>query len=141
MCMLSFITLLKCVYWLINCVTTDCKDPKALGMVNGKIQDSQITASSEWDPYHGPTNGRLKFRARGRRTGAWSAKINNANQWLQVDFRQQTTVLEISTQGRGNCGCNQWVKTYTVSYSNDGRNFHSYKQNGRIKVRNAIKAT
>ena len=115
-------------------IITDCDDPKALGLENGKIRDHQITASSEWDRNHGPTNGRLNFRANGLRTGAWSSRPNDLNQWLQVDFQQPTVVLGVDTQGRGNCGCNQWVKSYTISYSNNGRAFHTYRESGQIKV-------
>ena len=110
-----------------------CNHPKALGMENRKIQDFQITASSEWNANHGPTNGRLNFKAGGGRTGAWSAKTNDANQWFQVDFRKKTIVSEIYIQGRQDY--NQWVTSYTVSYSNDGKVFRPYTQNGQLKVK------
>lgn len=103
-------------------------------MESGKIPDSRVTASSQWDVNHGPANGRLNFKANGRKTGAWSARRNDANQWLQVDFKYEATVTEILTQGRGSCGCKQWVKSYTVSYSKDGVNFQAYRQYGQIKV-------
>ena len=45
----------------------------------------------------------------------------------------QATITEILTQGRNNA--NQWVKTYTVSYSNDGLNFFAYCVDGVVKVR------
>ena len=102
-------------------------------MENGEILDSQISASSEWDANHGKLNSRLNFKAQGRRQGAWSARHNNIYQWLQVDFGLQATLTEILTQGRNNA--NQWVKTYTVSYSNDGLNFFAYRVDGVVKVR------
>jgi hypothetical protein len=55
------------------------------------------------------------------------------NQWLQVDLEQLTVITGISTQGRANC-CNQFVKTYIVSYSNDGAQFQPYKEQNQIKV-------
>ena len=100
-------------------------------MENGKILDSQISASSEWDAKHGPANSRLNFKAQGRREGAWTAKYNDNNQWLQVDLGVQATITEILTQSNAN----QWVKTYTVSYSNDGHNFFAYRVDGVVKVR------
>ena len=115
-----------------------CQNPKPLWLENGKISDAQITASSEWNPNHGATNARLNFQAHEGKTGAWSARSNDMNQWLQVDFRQQAEVTGIRTQGRGNCGCNQWVKSYTISYSNDGCTFYSYRQNGNIKVMDCV---
>lgn len=102
-------------------------------MENGEILDSQISASSEWDANHGAINSRLNFQAQGRRQGAWSSRFNKADQWLQVNFELQATITEILTQGRSNA--NQWVKSYTVSYSNDGVNFFKYRVNGVVKVK------
>ncbi len=105
-------------------------------MRSGKIQASQITASSEHvgQVNHAPNNARLFFQARNGRTGSWSAKTNDLNQWLQVDFQRQTVVVGISTQGREDDCCAQWVKTYTLSYSIDGVSFSPYKHDGQIKV-------
>ena len=102
-------------------------------MRSGKIQKSQITASSEWNRNHGPNNARLFFIAQSGRTGAWSSKSTDLNQWLQVDFKNQTVVSGISTQGREDC-CSQWVKTYTLHYSINGISFFPYKYNGQVKV-------
>ena len=101
-------------------------------MENGKIHDSQISASSEWRANYGAINSRLNFRAQGGRQGAWTARHNDINQWLQVNFNIRATVTEILTQGRSNW--NQWVKSYTASYSNDGVNFFDYRVNGVVKV-------
>ena len=102
-------------------------------MRSGKIQASQITASSEYHSVTGPNNARLFFQARNGRTGSWSSKPNDLNQWLQVDFQRQTVVVGISTQGREDC-CPQWVKSYTLSYSIDGVSFSTYKHDGQVKV-------
>ena len=101
-------------------------------MENGQILDSQITASSQYDVNHGPTNARLNFKAHGGRSGAWSSRRNDVNQWLQIDFNYPATIDEILTQGRQST--NQWVKTYTVSYSNDGFTFNPYRHRGLTKV-------
>lgn len=104
-------------------------------MENRQILDSQITASSEYDSNHGATNGRLNFVAAGGKTGAWSASTSDVNQWLQVDLLGKPKVTEIQTQGREDC-CNQFVKTYTVSYSDDGSTFTDYlTDTGTVKVR------
>ena len=102
-------------------------------MRSGKILNSQITASSEWNSNHGPNNARLFFIAHSGRTGAWSSKSNDLNQWLKVDFKRQTVVVGISTQGREDC-CSQWVKTYTLHYSINGVTFFLYKHDGQAKV-------
>ncbi len=108
------------------------KQPLRLGMENGEIRDSRISASSELDTYHGLINSKLNFPAQGRRQGAWSARHNDLNQWLQVNFNLQVTITEILIQGRGDV--NQWVKSYTVSYNNDGLNFFGYRVNGVVTV-------
>ena len=104
---------------------TGCSYP--LGMENRDLPDAQITASSEYDATHGPSNGRLNFKAGRGKTGAWSAKTNDVHQWLQVDLGQEMEVQAIQSQGRQDRY--QWVKSYTVSYSNDGITFTAYGQN------------
>ena len=111
-----------------------CKDPKALRFEEGIIKDSQITASSEYNQGYAAENARLNFQDQFGRKAAWAAKRNDDQQWLQVDLQHQVHLTGISSQGRINCTCNQWVKSYTVSYSNDGTYFIDFKQNGDIKV-------
>ena len=106
-------------------------------MRSGSIQVSQITASSQWDSNHGPNNARLFFTARNGRGGAWCTRPNNLNQWLQVDFKGQTVVVGISTQGREDC-CSQWVKTYMLYYSINGVSFFPYKNLGQVKVGSTV---
>ena len=98
-------------------------------MESGKIGDSQITASTVWNSIHGASNARLNFA---KKSGSWSSKINDVHQWLQVDFKYRKTITDILTQGRGSH--QQWVKSYTLSYSDDGTNFKPYQKNGKYKV-------
>ena len=95
-------------------------------MENNDIPDAQITASSEYNAAHGASNGRLNFTAGGGKNGAWSAGAANANQWLQVNLAEITKVTGTKLQGRQDA--DQWVTSYTVSYSNDGTTFTSYNQ-------------
>ena len=99
-------------------------------MESGKIKDSQLTASSVWDVNHGASNARLNFT---QKSGSWSSKSNDLNQWLQVDFKYNATITDILTQGRGRYS--QWVKSYTLSYSHDGVKFVPYKKSEIEKVR------
>ena len=111
-----------------------CKDPKALGFEEGIIKDSQIAASSEYNQALTAKNGRLNFQGQAGRSAAWAAKSNDDQQWLQVDLQYQVVLTGISSQGKTNCECKQWVKSYTVSCSNNGTYFNDFKQNGDIKV-------
>ena len=101
-------------------------------MENGNIRDSQITASSQYNSGHRVQNGRLNFRARSGRTGSWSSRQNDRNQWLQVDFQRTTIITGVGTQGRQ--AYTQFVKSYTISFSNGGKGFRSYKLLGLVKV-------
>ena len=111
---------------------------KPLGMQDGTISDGQISASSERRLYFGPENARLNFSGTRMRVSAWVARKRDRNPWLQVDFGNVTIVTGIDTQGRASsssCGeCHDWVKNYTVSYSQDNATFYQYRQDGRVKV-------
>ncbi|CAB3986165.1 Hypothetical predicted protein [Paramuricea clavata] len=98
------------------------------GMQTGRIQDSQITASSIHDPTLSTTKGRLNSAT------SWSARQNNLSQWIQVDLGREEVVTSIGTQGRGDYP--QWVETYSVSYGSNGNTFEPYKIDGVVKVRN-----
>ena len=67
-----------------------------------------------------------------RKSGSWSALINNQSQWLQVDLlREESVITSVATQGRNSHPHwgrhNQWVKSYKLQYSNNGVDFEYYK--------------
>ena len=100
------------------------------------ISNWQITSSSQWDSNHAAIQGRLFFQAAGRKRGAWSARANNINQWLQIDLGcEDNIVTRVATQGRN--AINQWVTKYMLQYSNNDAHFEYYREQGRsqIKVR------
>ncbi|CAH3014709.1 unnamed protein product [Porites evermanni] len=111
---------------LLGCPSA-CLDP--LGMESRKITDGQITASTVWNAAHGATNGRLNFKAGGSKTGAWSALRNDVHQWLQVDLGAKTEVTGIQIQGRQDA--DQWVTSFTISYSGNGTAYTPY-QNSKV---------
>ena len=109
-----------------------CQEP--LGMESGAISDGQITASSQWDVNHAAIQGRLHFKAGVGKAGGWSARRNDANQWLQVDLRSRDTrVTHVATQGRNAYG--QWVTKYKLQYSNNGVHFQYYREQGQSAVK------
>ena len=91
-------------------------------MATGQIKDSDITYSSVFSEMH--DNGRLHFKPSSTDKGAWVAKVQDTNQWLQVDFHSELLISGVATQGRDDIS--QWVKSYTLSYSNSGGQFASY---------------
>ncbi|XP_066287775.1 uncharacterized protein [Branchiostoma lanceolatum] len=96
-----------------------CSSP--LGMKSGAIRDGQISASSSLIR---PRNARLD-----RINGEWRANVNNQNQWLQVDLLNRTTVTGVQTQGR-RTDAPRFVMTFTASYSDDGRNWTAFTEDG-----------
>ncbi|XP_072045004.1 uncharacterized protein [Amphiura filiformis] len=91
-----------------------------LGMESGRIVDSQLSASSVWDPLHGPTRARLNQPREGHSRGAWTAgsSAQDQDQWIQVSFLQETVVTAVIIQGREDE--DQWVTQYSVEYTRDG---------------------
>ena len=108
-----------------------CNTP--LGLQNGRLRNSRITASSEYNVYHASRLGRLGLHKRGRYVGAWCARHNNKNQWIKVDFGRTMKITKIATQGRQDAA--QWVTYYRVSSSLDGVHWQVYRFKNSDKVR------
>ena len=108
------------------------KSSVEVGLEDGKIRNRAFTASSKWDRYHRADRARLNSVANKRYRGAWSARKNNKRQWIQVKLGQKTRITGVVTQGRQDA--NQWVTSYSISYSLNGRTFRPYSENGRVKV-------
>jgi hypothetical protein len=94
-------------------------------MESGAIPDESLTASSVYDQYHSAARGRLNMVRETPYMGAWSAKTNDLNQWIQIDLRKLTTFTRVATQGRGDHP-HQWVESYSLQYSVDGKQFQDY---------------
>ena len=105
-----------------------------LGVEDGAILDTQISASSQLDNTHSAKQARLHSKADGSKWGSWSALRNDLNQWLQVDLGSYTRVTRVATQGRN--AFNEWVTKYRLQYSDDGATFDLYKEaaNSSAKV-------
>ena len=108
----------------------ECEYTYPLGMENGAISDSQISASSQWDSSLSPKNGRLNHEQGPKKGGAWAARRNNDEQWLQIDLRdQQTKVTRVGTQGRSRN--RQRVRKYKLQYGNDEGSLQYFKEEGQ----------
>ena len=109
-------------------------------MENYNISNSQISASSTSGAgsAHAASNGRLNFDPGNILIGgSWSAHSSDFDQpWLQVDFLEKITVTKVATQGRllDSRRLFQWVKTYSLNYSQDGIDFEAYEEFGSVKV-------
>ena len=113
-----------------------------LGMQNGQIPDSSLSASSVLTAADGSQNGRLHLQAGNGLNGAWRPSTDDTDQWMQVDFNAEKQVTAVATQGRETG--NFWVTMYTLSYSSDGLNYTHCQQEGVTKVpapTNVVKGT
>ena len=87
-----------------------------LGMEDGRIQDSQLTASSHANVNVAPAKARLNH---GAGIGdAWHPRVFTTNEWIQVDLNVSTAVTGLVLQGRDKDNNRlQYVTKYRVQYS------------------------
>ena len=78
------------------------------------------------------------FKETNRKSGGWSAKSRDGQQWLQIDLRNvNTKVAGVATQGRHYStnwpygSHSQWISKYMLQYSNDGKTFAYFKEKGK----------
>ncbi|KAE8622959.1 hypothetical protein XENTR_v10005442 [Xenopus tropicalis] len=109
---------------LFGCEILGCFMP--LGMENGIIKDEQITASSyksSWYSSWVPSLARLNKVGK---SNAWQAKSNNNQQWLQIDFLMTKRITGITTQGAKALTTDMYVKSYSIQYSDNGKDWKPY---------------
>ncbi|XP_016057825.1 PREDICTED: coagulation factor V [Miniopterus natalensis] len=112
---------------LQGCEINGCSTP--LGMESGKIENTQITASSfkkswwgdSWKPFL------ARLNAQGR-VNAWQAEANNNKQWLQIDLLKIKKITAIVTQGCKSLSSEMYVKSYSIHYSDQGVEWKPYRQ-------------
>nr|XP_048290829.1 lactadherin isoform X1 [Myodes glareolus] len=96
-----------------------------LGMEGGAIADSQISASSVYVGFMGLQRWGPEL-ARLYRTGivnAWTASNYDSKPWIQVNLLRKMHVSGVMTQGASRAGRAEYLKTFKVAYSLDGRKF------------------
>ncbi|XP_066250296.1 discoidin domain-containing receptor 2-like [Euwallacea similis] len=115
--------------WLMGLVLTslmgdkcEAVDPSQciapLGMENGAIRDSDITASSSFDSGNvGPQHGRVRTDKNG---GAWcplKQATTEPEEWIQIDLKTVHMITATETQGRfGNGQGIEYVEAYMIEY-------------------------
>ena len=99
-----------------------------MGLADGYILDSQLTASSEQNADTPAKNGRLNYTA----GSSWCASTSDSNPYLQIDLQTLHIICAVSTQG--NSQADQWVETYARKSSTDGTTWTDYKEDGQVRV-------
>lgn len=100
-----------------------------LGMESGSIMDSQISASSVHMGFLGLQRWAPEL-ARLHRTGivnAWTASNYDRNPWIQVNLLRKLRVTGVVTQGASRTGSAEYLKSFKMAYSLDGRKFEYIK--------------
>ena len=104
----------------------------SLGIEDGRISDSAMTASTIYSSVCAANHARLNFAPASGKVGAWCVKTNDVNQWLQIDLGTPTTFTKVATQGRQDSS--QWVTSYSLSYSLTGSFWIQCTVRGKKKV-------
>ncbi|XP_074478216.1 contactin-associated protein-like 2a isoform X1 [Sebastes fasciatus] len=121
--------LLPVALWICsNCVhgalPTTQKCDEALA---SPLPHTAFTSSSVFSNGYAP--GYAKLNRRGG-AGGWSPLDSDHYQWLQVDLGSRKQVSAIATQGR--YSSSDWTTRYRLLYSDTGRNWKPYHQDGNI---------
>ncbi|KAK7120918.1 hypothetical protein R3I94_020790 [Phoxinus phoxinus] len=104
-----------------------CSGP--LGMEGGIISNQQVTASSthralfglqKWFPYFARLNKKGLVNA-------WSAAEGDRYPWIQINLQHRMRVTGLITQGAKRIGSPEYVKSYKVAYSEDGKAWSVFK--------------
>ncbi|XP_008436883.2 contactin-associated protein-like 2 [Poecilia reticulata] len=91
------------------------------------LPHTAFTSSSVFSSGYAP--GYAKLNRRGG-AGGWSPLDSDHYQWLQVDLGSRRQVSAIATQGR--YSSSDWTTQYRLLYSDTGRNWKPYHQDGNI---------
>ncbi|PFX17584.1 sushi, von Willebrand factor type A, EGF and pentraxin domain-containing protein 1-like [Stylophora pistillata] len=116
-----------CLIFLTIVVTwaLDCNTP--VGIEDGTLEDSRMTANSNINKWHAAKEGRLnnyKGKPGNSGVGAWCADKRDSNQYRYIQFDLGTVrkIGKIATQGR-NTSSYQYVSSYRILHSNLGTIF------------------
>ncbi|XP_068719606.1 cell adhesion molecule DSCAML1-like [Montipora capricornis] len=98
-----------------------------LGMAKGTIADADITASTILN-----SDSRPKF-ARLNNSKGWIAD-KDKHPWMQVNLHTAINITAIATQGVVYRDKQHFIKSYYLSYGDDGNNWVNYTIQGMTKV-------
>ena len=108
----------------------DCHKP--LGMADRRIPDSSLSASSQYNSWHGVKHGRLNNN---KGATVWMAAQNVAGEYIQVDLGDEFVITGVVTQGRNWSRSPQYIKEYYVGFSSDGKNFQNVtNEEGKLEL-------
>lgn len=117
-------------------ILTDCHKP--LGLADGRINDTQITANSVYQNnyiLYGPGRARLNG------TGGYRAQPMLNDSSLTVNFEQPMIITGVATQGFFGGNIQEWTKSYYLGYVFGSNTFFFKERNkdvAKVTVPNII---
>ena len=114
----------------------------ALGLENGRVKDSQLSATSyrsymyisrlgksyNMKAKHGRLNNKLAW------CGLGPYRDVRPVSYFQVDFGEEVQVTGLATQGLKNNFFSYFVKTYKVKFSFNGSDWFNYSMPNKVSV-------
>ena len=101
-----------------------CEDE--LGMQDKTVPDGAITATSYDSASTEPKYARLFVKAENGHSGGWCSKDNQPGHFVKVDFKAAVKINRVALQGREDA--DQWVTTFSLSYSQDDGLYTEYEK-------------
>nr|XP_060630142.1 contactin-associated protein-like 5 isoform X1 [Anolis sagrei ordinatus] len=102
----------------------NCEDPLVFS-----LPETAFDSSSELSSTHSPSFAKLIKRDG---AGGWSPLDSNREQWLQIDLGDRVEITGVATQGR--YGSSDWITSYSLMFSDIGRNWKQYREEDIIWV-------
>ena len=93
------------------------------------IPDSWLTSSSLLNINTPAKNGRLNYTA----GQSWCASSSDNYPYLEIDLQTLHIICAVSTQG--NLQADQWVKTFSLQSSTDGRTWTNYTEDDQVSIK------
>ncbi|XP_048874781.1 contactin-associated protein-like 5 isoform X1 [Brienomyrus brachyistius] len=121
--MFALLFMLLCCYRGILC-KENCDSPLVVA-----LPQTSFYSSSHFSSTHSPGFAKLNRRDG---AGGWSPLESNRYQWLEIDLGERTEITAVATQGR--YGSSDWVTSYSLMFSDTGRNWKQYRQEDSIWV-------
>ncbi|KAK6310717.1 hypothetical protein J4Q44_G00187720 [Coregonus suidteri] len=122
---------LTLLLWIFSCISSlssaSSASRKCDEVLATPLSHTAFTSSSVYSGGYGA--GYAKLNRRGG-AGGWSPVDADRYQWLQVDLGTRKQVTFIATQGR--YSSSDWTTQYRLLYSDTGRNWRPYLQDGNI---------
>ena len=110
-------------------LVSDCiNQTPDLGMARNSIADADITASSTLNSDSLPKFARLNNSI------GWIADDGDKHPWMQVNLQTPINITAIATQGVVFKSKQNFIKSYYLSYGDDGNNWVNYTIQGMTKV-------